>query len=155
MSGSIVARVVTAARRISRKHATILVIVVTAMILLVGSLWLSAIPPAGSQCLKPESPNRQCPSTDDLPYSSKFIIVTSERSGSGWLSKLLNNHTNIVCGHELVRQETKLHTTSERSSPQLYADTTDQKINLLYKDYQERNRRRPTHEKLQVGFKVM
>lgn len=38
-----------------------------------------------------------------LATHGKFLVVTTQRSGSGFFITLLNNHTHIACGHEMLR----------------------------------------------------
>lgn len=100
------------------------------------------------------SPYTSCSSTSSstTPYQ-KFIVVTSQRSGSGWLSSLLNNHTGIICGHELLLHEKSLY--KSNNSAKAYADGIDRILDTFYKQQIKKIQKDTSCPPALVGFKIM
>lgn len=84
--------------------------------------------------------------SDNSTDYQKFLVITSQRSGSGWLSKLLDNHTDITCGQELLLHDKHLY--SSKVSSKTFANATDDKIHTLCQQQEQ------PATKL-VGFKIM
>lgn len=87
------------------------------------------------------------PVASENPTCSKFIVLTTQRSGSTWFSEALGNQPEVLCLSELLITFSK-RSYKEQISAEEWAHAADHAFNTVCKEAQK-------HGKKIAGFKLM
>lgn len=84
-----------------------------------------------------------------------FLVIARQRTGSGFLTTLLNNHSSIRCGSEKLRGEG--YGKAHKDNATVYADKIDESADIQAPCKQRQMQRQSQVIKCptSVGFKIM